>query len=594
MKKKDKLNLFSFAGNYKYFTILGCILSGISAIIALVPYVCIWKVVEDIFNNILDVSQASNIKYYAWGAVIFSVVAILVYFGALMCTHIAAFHIAKNMRSRCLHHLVKLPFGYFSEQGSGKIRRVIEESAGQAESYLAHQLPDLVGAIVTPIALVVFLLVFDWRLGLVSLIPIVIAFMLCQKMMGNKMKLAMNEYQNALEDMNNQAIEYVRGIPVVKTFGQSIFSFKNFYESIKSYKKWTVNYTISLRMPMCGFTVSINAIFAFLIPATILLIGSVANSKIFLLNFIFYILFTPIITVMINKIMFMGEGIMLSEEAVNRVSKLLNAETLVESNRVCIPKSYDIKFSNVSFTYKCSNKKAVNNVSFKVAENSTVALVGPSGGGKTTVASLVPRFWDVESGSIKIGGIDVKDIETNNLMDMISFVFQQTKLFKISLLENIRVAKPDATIEEVIKAAKAAQCEEIFEKFPDGINTIVGSKGVYLSGGEAQRISLARAILKDAPIVILDEATAFADPENEYKIQLAFANLMKNKTVIMIAHRLSTIKNADSIIVLKDGSIEEIGAHNKLIKNKGTYASMWEDYKKSITWKVNKSVKEGI
>lgn len=406
MEKCKDRSMFSFAGKYKYLTILGCILSGISAIISLVPYICIWKVVEEIFNAMPNIKDASNVNLYAWLALIFSVGTIIIYLGALMCTHIAAFRIARNMRSKCLHHLVKLPLGYFDEQGSGKIHRIINESSGQTEAYLAHQLPDLVGAIITPIVMISFLLIFDWRLGIISLIPTLIAFFFAKGMMGKKMKIAMEKYQNALEDMNNEAVEYVRGIPVVKTFGQSIFSFKNFHDSIVRYKKFVVDYTVSLRPPMCKFTVSINAIFAFLIPATILLIGSVANQKLFLLNFIFYILFTPVITVMINRIMFMGENSMLVKDATKRINSILNQKVLKEIRDEKIPDTYDIDFSNVTFSYSGSKTPALKKLTFRVQQGSTVALVGPSGGGKTTAASLIPRFWDVDSGSIRIGGID--------------------------------------------------------------------------------------------------------------------------------------------------------------------------------------------
>ncbi|NFG61302.1 ABC transporter ATP-binding protein [Clostridium sp. CMCC3677] len=594
MKEKDdeKISILSFAGNYKYLTILGCILSGISAILALVPYLYIWKVVYEIFMALPNINNASNIAYYGWMAVAFSVGAILIYFIALMCTHLSAFRVARNMRSQALHHIVKLPLGYFTENGSGKLRRIIDESSGQTETFLAHQLPDLVGAIVTPIAMLVLLLAFDWRLGIISLIPIIISFVFLSRMMGDKRKSAVEEYQNALEDMNNEAVEYIRGIPVVKTFGQSIFSFKNFHDAIMRYTKWTVNYTVSLRIPMCNFTVAINGIFVFLIPAGILLIASAVDYKAFLLNFIFYIIFTPIITIMVNRIMFMGEGTIMAKDSVKRVWNILNEETLNETKNPRKPKNSTIEFNNVSFTYKDATKPAIKNLSFKIKEGSTVAFVGPSGGGKTTVASLIPRFWDVDTGSITIGGADVRNIKTKDLMNMVSFVFQETNLFKESLFENIRLSKPNATREEVLKAAKAAQCEEIFEKFPDGMDTIVGTKGVYLSGGEAQRIALARAILKDAPIVLLDEATAFADPENEYQIQLAFENLTKGKTVLMIAHRLSTIQNSDCIMVLKDGEAIEKGTHSELIKNGETYASMWKDYQSSITWRVENSYVE--
>ncbi|MBS4841581.1 MULTISPECIES: ABC transporter ATP-binding protein [Clostridium] len=596
MEKKQISNvrLLDFAGNYKILTILGCILSGISAVLSLGPFICIWKVIQEIFRVLPNISEADNISYYGIIAVIFSIASIFIYFLALMCTHISAFRIARNMRSMVLRHILKLPFGYFDKNGSGKIRRIIDESSGETETFLAHQLPDMTGAIVTPIAMIVLLLIFDWRLGLISLIPIAIGVAFLNAMMGSKLKTSMEQYQNALEKMNNQAVEYVRGVPVVKTFQQSIYSFKNFYNAIMEYKKWTINYTISMRKPMCSFTVSINGIFALLIPAGILIIGSAVDYKEFLLNFIFYILFTPICTVMMTKIMFSGENMMLARDAVNRISEILNEKPLEEPEKSFMIQNYDIEFKNVSFSYPGQSENAIDNISFKIREGSTIALVGPSGGGKTTIASLIARFFDTDKGSISIGGIDVRNMKCDDLMNKVSFVFQSTKLFKTSLLENIKVSKPDASIDEVFKAAEAAQCNEIFERMPNGIDTIVGNKGVYLSGGEAQRIILARAILKNTPIIILDEATAFADAENEYQIQLAFKELTRNKTVIMIAHRLSTIRNVDSIIVLKDGKINEQGTHDELISQNGLYKKMWIDYENSIKWKMNSEKEESI
>ncbi|MHB8065289.1 MAG: ABC transporter ATP-binding protein [Ruminiclostridium sp.] len=584
--EKAKVSLLSFAGKFKILTILGCILSGISAILALIPFICIWQVVKEILTVMPNISESQNLSYYGWVAVLFSVISIIVYFAALMCTHLAAFRVARNMRSHALHHIVKLPLGYFDTQGSGKLRRIIDESSGQTEAFLAHQLIDLTGAYITPVAMTVMLFVFDWRLGILSIVPMLIGFVFMAKMAGAGMKKKMQEYQNSLEDMNNEAVEYVRGIPVVKTFQQSVFSFKNFHDAIMRYKQWVVEYTISLRLPMASFTVSINAIFAFLIPAGILLIGSAVDYNTFLLNFIFYILFTPFCTVMLTRILFSSENSMMAKDAIKRIETVLSEEPLKEPTLPLTPRDASVSFEHVSFTYKGATAPAINDVSFTVQEGATIALVGPSGGGKTTAASLIPRFWDVNSGYVKVGGVDVKNIATKDLMNHVSFVFQDTHLFKASLLDNIRSARPNASREEIMKAAKAAQCEEIFEKLPKGIDTVVGTKGVYLSGGEAQRISLARAILKDAPIILLDEATAFADPENEHQIQLAFEELTRGKTVLMIAHRLSTIRHADCIMVLKNGKIAEQGTHAELLSQGNLYAKMWKDYMTSIYWKV--------
>ncbi|WP_090093936.1 ABC transporter ATP-binding protein [Clostridium uliginosum] len=578
--------MLDFAGNYKYLTYIGCILSGISAVLVLIPFICIWKMAYEIIQVFPNISMVSDLSFYGWEAVIFSVVGIFVYFGALMCTHISAFRTARNMKNESLHYIVKLPIGYFEENGSGKIRRIINECSVQTETFLAHILPDITGAVVTPVAMIVLLMLFDWRLGIISLIPIVISIYFANKMMGKDLVESMKQYQNALDDMNNEAVEYVRGIPVVKTFGQTVFSFENFHDSIEHYKKWAVNYTIKLRIPMCNFTVSINSIFALLIPAGVLLIASAINPNKFISDFIFYIIFTPILTVVMNKIMFSSENFLLAKDATKRINSILSEEILKVAVKNKVPNNATIKFEHVDFSYKGSNNKALDNVSLEIKEGCKVALVGPSGGGKTTVASMIPRFYDVNSGKVTIGGVDIREISNEKLMSMISFVFQNTKLFKTSLFENIRFSKPDASREEVLAAAKAAQCEEIFEKFPDGINSIVGSKGIYLSGGEAQRISLARAILKNAPIILLDEATAFADPENEYKIQKAFEQLIKGKTVLMIAHRLSTIKDADEILVIDKGKIIEKGSHHELLNKKGIYNNMWLDYQTSICWKV--------
>ena len=586
---KEK-GILDFAGKHKYLTYLGCVLSGISAVIVLIPFICIWKMAYEIIEVFPNISEATNLTLYGWRAVIFSLMGIIVYFMALMCTHLAAFRTARNMKIEALNHLVKLPLGYFEENGSGKIRRIINECSVQTETFLAHILPDITGAIVTPIATLVLLMVFDWRLGLVSLIPIAISLYYCNKMMGKDLANSMKEYQNALEDMNNEAVEYIRGIPVIKTFGQTIFSFKKFHDAIEGYKKWAVNYTIKLRLPMCKFTVSINSVFAFLILAALLLIDSVASPSKYISDLIFYIIFTPIMTVVMNKIIFSSENFLLAKDATRRINSILAQEPLKESQSCKTPSGFDIKFDKVSFSYNRDENKAIDNVSFEIKEGSKVALVGPSGGGKSTVASLIPRFYDVDLGRIFIGGVDVREISNSNLMDMVSFVFQNTNLFKMSLLENIRFSKPEATREEVIEAAKAAQCEEIFEKFPNGIDSVVGSKGIYLSGGEAQRIALARAILKDAPIILLDEATAFADPENEYKIQKAFEKLTEGKTVLMIAHRLSTIKDVDKILVINKGKIVEEGSHDELIKSNGIYKKMWNEYESAVAWKVKEAM----
>lgn len=586
-KKQQKEDLLEYAGNYRSLSVIGCVLAGISAVLAVIPFICIWFAIKDVFSNLSDLSQI-EVGKWGWLAVAFAASSMAVYFIGLMCTHIAAFRTAKNLRSVALHHLISLPLGYFTSHNSGKIRREIDDCASQTEGYLAHQLPDLTAAKVTPIVAVVLLFVFDWRLGLISLIPLCISLFFMFAMMGPSLMENMQKYQSALGDMNAHAVEYVRGIPVVKTFQQSVFSFKRFHDSIQSYKKWAVAYTVLTTKPMCGYTVCINASFAFLIPAGILLIAGVANPSAFMLDFIFYILFTPLCASAFNKILWSSDQTMRAQDAMRRIKAIINEEALKETESPQSPPNNTISFEDVSFTYQEAENPAVNHISFVVPEGKTVALVGPSGGGKSTVASLIPRFWDTEQGAVKIGGVDVRNIQSSELLKLVGFVFQDNHLFKTTLLDNIRAARPEATDDQIQAAVKAAMCQDIIDKMPNGLQTVIGTKGVYLSGGEQQRIALARAILKDAPIIVLDEATAFADPQNEHQIQKGFETLMKGKTVVMIAHRLSTVKNADKIIVLEEGEIKEQGTHNELLAKNGLYAKMWADYQSSVEWKVGK------
>ncbi len=583
MKKQSSLaRLFAYAGNYKYLTILSWILSVISAWIALVPFYYIWKIIREVLNAAPEYSQVEHLSSYGWSAVLSALLSMVIYIGALMCSHIAAFRVQANMRSEMMHHIVTLPLGFMDSEGSGKIRKTVNECSAATEAYLAHQLPDQAGAYATPVGLLVLLLVFDWRLGLLSLIPVGLAFLIMGSMMGKKMEQKMKEYQNALEEMSSEAVEYVRGIPVVKTFGQSVFSFKRFRTSIEKYEKWTIAYTEDLRIPMVAYTTIINAVFTILIAAAFFFTAS----NTFLLNLLFYIIITPIITVTLNKIMFSSENKMIVADALARVDGIMDRRPLEESGREEHPKDHSIIFERVSFRYEDAAKDALHQINLKIGEGEHVAFVGPSGGGKTTLASLIARFFDVTEGAVKIGGVDVRDIPSKELLEQVSFVFQDSKLLKMSIYDNVRMGKKDASREEVMEALKNAQCEDIIEKLPDGMDTIIGTKGTYVSGGEAQRLSIARAMLKNAPILILDEATAFADPDNETKVQEAFSRLSKGKTVVMIAHRLSSVTNADRIFVLKDGEIEESGTHESLEKANGLYAHMWEKYNQSVCWKV--------
>ena len=583
MKKKSSLSrLFEYAGNYKYLTVLSWILSAVSAWIALVPFYYIWRIIKEVLAVAPDYSQAQNLKGYGWAAVGFALLSMIIYVGSLMCSHVAAFHVQAEMRSQMMHHIVTLPMGFMDSEGSGKIRKIVNESSAATETYLAHQLPDQTGAYATPVGLLVLLLVFDWRLGILSLVPVVAAFLIMGSMTGEKMQQKMKEYQNALEEMSSEAVEYVRGIPVVKTFGQSVFSFKRFQTSIKNYEKWTISYTKDLRMPMVLYTTIINAVFSVLIATAFFFTASDA----YLLNLLFYIIITPIITVTLNKIMFASENQMIVSDALERIDGILDRQPLPETKDGRAMKDSSVTFENVSFRYENASKDALHQISLQIKDGEHVAFVGPSGGGKTTLASLAARFFDTTEGTVRIGGVDVRDIPSEKLMEKVSFVFQDSKLLKMSIYDNVRMGKKDATREEVLQALKDAQCEDIIAKMPNGIDTVIGSKGTYVSGGEAQRLSIARAMLKAAPILILDEATAFADPDNEVKVQAAFSRLSEGKTVIMIAHRLSSVVDADRICVLKDGEIREMGTHKDLVANGGIYAHMWEAYNQSVCWKV--------
>ena len=587
MKKQSDLSrLMGYAGNYRYFTYASWVLSAISALVALVPFVYIWKILRDVLNAAPDYAQAVNIPHYGWMAVLFAVLAYLIYIAALMCSHLSAFRVATNLRLEVSEHLATLPLGFTETFGSGKLRKIIHESTGAAETFLAHQLPDKYNAMATPIGLLVLLLVFDWRLGLLSLVPVALGFVIMSAMTGRRMADKMRQYGNALESMSNEAVEYVRGIPVVKTFGQSVFSFKKFKATIDEYEKWVIAYTKELRMPMMLYTAAINGVFAFLIVGGLLFTRNGVTSE-FLLNLLFYIIITPVISLTLTRIMYMSENELVVADALARVDSVLDAEPVPENDHPRHPKDASVSLKDVHFSYD-GKTDVIKGVSLKIQPGQMVAFVGPSGGGKSTLANLVCRFFDVQSGSVRVGGADVRDIPKEELMDTISFVFQNSRLLKGSILDNVRLGRPQATEAEVLAALKAAQCMDIVEKFPAGIHTVIGTKGVYLSGGEQQRIAIARAMLKNVPILILDEATAFADPDNEAKVQAAFAQLAKGKTVLMIAHRLSTVANADCIYVVQDGQIVESGTKDELCAQNGLFARMWQEYQASVQWKVAK------
>ena len=588
MKKQSDLSrLMGYAGNYRYFTYASWVLSAISALTALVPFLYIWMILRDVLATAPDYAQAVNIPHYGWMAVLFAVLSYLIYIAALMCSHLSAFRVATNLRLAVSEHLALLPLGFAENFGSGKLRKIIHESTGAAETYLAHQLPDQYNAIATPVGLLVLLLAFDWRLGLLSLAPVVLAFLIMATMTGKRMVEKMRQYGNALEAMSNEAVEYVRGIPVVKTFGQSVFSFKKFKTAIDEYEKWVVSYTKDLRLPMMFYTAAVNGVFAFLIAGG-LLFTIHGVTPVFLLNLLFYIIITPVISLTLTKIMYMSENKMVVADALQRIDSVLDAAPVPVSSKPQHPQDGSVTLRDVHFSYD-GKTDVIRGVSMDIQPGQTVAFVGPSGGGKSTLANLICRFFDVQSGSVQVGGADVRDVSKEELMDTISFVFQNSRLLKGSILDNVRLGRPQATEAEVLAALKAAQCMDIVEKFPKGIHTVIGTKGVYLSGGERQRISIARAFLKDAPIILLDEATASLDVENETAIQEALSRLIKDKTVLIIAHRMRTVSSADKIVVLKDGAVAEQGSPAQLLHEGGVFAHMVQLQTESQGWSLAKA-----
>lgn len=588
MKKQSNLSkLMGYAGNFRFLTYASWILSGVSAAFALIPFYFLWRIIKEVLTVMPDFSKAAGLIHNGWMAVLFAALSLVIYICALMCSHLAAFRVQANLRKAMLHHVITLPLGTLEKEGSGKVRKTIQECSGATETFLAHQLPDMVGAYVTPLGLVVLLFAFDWRFGLICLIPIVLSFVVMMVFMtGPTLKVKMQEYQNALEDMSNEAVEYVRGVPVVKTFGQTVYSFEKFKKSIDRYSEWAISYTKSMRIPMCLLTILINGIFAFILAAGIWFTkGGISTTLV--LNILFYIILTPILTVTMTKIMFQSENNMLLEDAMKRMDNILSLEPLKETQNAKNPKENSVELRHVSYSYD-ERTQALKDISLSIKGGQTVAFVGPSGGGKTTLANVISRFFDVKEGEVLIGGVNVKDISKEKMMETVSFVFQNSRLIKGTILDNVKLGKPDATEEEVMTALRQAQCMDIVEKMPDGVHTVIGTNGVYLSGGEGQRIAIARALLKNAPIIILDEATAFADPDNEVRVQAAFKELAKDRTVIMIAHRLSTVTSADCIYVLKDGSIAEHGTDSELKNKGGIYAEMMKNYISSVNWKVGK------
>ena len=587
LKKQSNLKrLLGYAGRHRYLSYASWVLSAASALVALVPYVFIWRIMQAVLAAAPDFSRAQGLVRNGWLAVLFAGIAVLIYIAGLMCSHMGAFRVATNLRIEAMRHIVKLPLGAAEAFGSGRLRKIVNESSAATETYLAHQLPDRAGAIATPCGLLALLLAFDWRLGLLSLVPVVLAFAVLMRMTGARMQQKMKEYQDALDDMSNEAVEYVRGIPVVKTFGQTIFTFRKFKDAIDRYKVWVIAYTKELRLPMMLYTAAVNGVFAFLIAGALLFTRDGVTPE-FLSDLIFYILITPILSVTLTRIMFQSENAMIVDDALQRIDSVRNLAPLPEARNPKSPRDASVELSQVRYSYD-GEKDALRGVSLTIPAGQTVAFVGPSGGGKTTLANLVSRFFDPQEGAVRIGGVDVRDIAKEELMNTVSFVFQNSRLLKASILENVRMGRPGATRGEVLRALHSAQCDDILEKFSQGADTVIGTKGVHLSGGERQRIAIARAMLKNAPILILDEATAFADPDNETKVQAAFTELSRGKTVLLIAHRLTTVTHADRICVVQDGRIVESGTSRELLEKGGIFRRMWDNYQTSAQWKVAK------
>ena len=584
-KRSDLQKLLEFAGKYRILTYLSWVLSAVSALLALAPFLFIWRMIREVLAVAPNYGAAVQLARNGWMAMLFALLSMLVYLCGLLCSHLAAFRVQANIRSRALHHIIRLPMGFMDGVGSGKLRKTVDESSAATESYLAHMLPDSAGAYATPVGLLALLLIFDWRLGLLSLVPVAAAFAIMSTMTGKRMQEDMRQYQNALDTMSNEAVEYVRGIPVVKTFGQSVFSFKRFKAAIDDYSRWAISYTKEMRRPMICYTTIINAVFAVLIAAALVFTAHGVTNE-FLLNLLFYIIITPVITVTLSKVMYASENQLIVADAMKRIESIFAMEPAAEPQTPQHPRDDSVTLRGVSFTYPGAQEKALDGINLSLRPGAHIALVGASGGGKTTLASLVARFWDVSEGEVLIGGVNVKNIAKTELMNTVAFVFQDSSLLKASVFENVRMARPTATREEVQKALHDAQCDDILEKLPEGMDTVIGAKGVYLSGGEQQRISIARVMLKNAPVLILDEATAFADPDNEAKVQQAFSILSAGKTVIMIAHRLSTVTGCDCIYVMKDGRVIEQGTHAALAAQNGSYAHMWKEYGKAANWKV--------
>ncbi|MDR1616591.1 MAG: ABC transporter ATP-binding protein/permease [Syntrophomonadaceae bacterium] len=597
-RKTGMARLWQLASEKRLLVTCSCVLAVISVAVSFVPFIAIYYIIREIVTHFADQSamDAAYMVKLGWLACGGAACAIVLNFAALMCSHVAAFTTLYKLKLDFARHIASLPLGFHSENSTGKLRKIVDENIEKLEEFIAHQLPDLVGSFAMPVFTLVVLFSFDWRLGLASLIPIVIAYLIQMTAFGQEsVKTFMSQYQNSLEEMNNAAVEYVRGISVVKAFNQTIFSFRRFHDTIKSYGVFVKNYTLGFETPMVFFVLVINSVYLFLIPVIILLAGGADDYARFALAAVFYLIFSLSLTAPFTKLMYVSEIGTRIADGIERMDRILDIAPLPETSDPKLANGYSVSFENVTFTYNDENEAvALSDVSFTAAQGEITALVGPSGSGKSTLAHLIPRFYDVEKGAVIIGGTDIRDMSGEYLMSIVSFVFQDVFLFKQSIADNILIGNKNTSADDVIKASKAAQCHEFIEKLPQGYNTVTGAKNIHLSGGERQRIVIARAILKDAPVIVLDEATAFADPENEQKIQLAFEKLMKNKTVIIIAHRLSTVRGADKIVVIDQGRVAEEGRHDELLAANGRYRRMWEQYTGAIDWTLTRKEKEHV
>ncbi|MDR0350307.1 MAG: ABC transporter ATP-binding protein/permease [Coriobacteriales bacterium] len=586
--------LLRYAGSHRWLIVLGCALAAISALLALVPYLCIWRIVRDLLEVGFGPSLSSEAALFGWLAAVSAALGVLAYMAGLSCTHRAAFHVATRIRGVCCEHLLRVPLGYYQGISSGELRRHVDSGADMTEDVIAHKLPDVVCAFVTPVAFVILSLVFDWRMGLACLLPIILGFVLLGMTMGAGATSAMDDYQDALDAMNREAVEYVRGMGVVKVFQQSAYSFKGFYRAIVAYGNLAFGFAQAGEKPQVGFTLVTASTFVLLIPVAAFAAASVSSREWagFVADVIFYAALCGITPGMLTRVMYVGQSVMTARGAMRRIDAILSVKPLPRAEVVEYMRDASITFEDVCFAYPGMSADALSHLSFELAPGQTLALVGPSGGGKSTCASLIPRFWDVRSGSVKVGGCDVRKLDPRDLLENVSFVFQGARLFRDTILENVRAARPEATREEVMAALAKAQCDDIIAKLPQGIDTPIGTEGVYLSGGEQQRIVLARAILKDSAIVVLDEATAFADADNEARIQQSLKRVMEGRTVVMIAHRLTSVLDADQVLVMAGGEVIERGTHATLVEAGGNYQRMWDDYRRSVDWGIGGSAAE--